>query len=237
MEHKKERRNVVFRRIGGRIVPISIAGAGGLVAADAARTTRVYSKAGVTIDKKKFAIQPFVFDRLGTRLEARVNGKLAGTSSFFRGAGEETLKDTLKSKTYGISWLGVKKNFRGQGISKVLSKQTAKEIRRAGGNELWNQVVHKRSLLTNFSSKRDKLYKITDTVYKKVGLKKALGNIKYWRNKKGQLGSDIFRSTTLVGVRKPALKPYRTLGNKLSIGFGLAALLGGTALAFGGKDE
>lgn len=238
MSQEKESRKVVFRRIGGRIIPISVAAVGGVVAADAARTTRIYSKGALTIDKKKFAMQPFVYDRLGTRLELRVKGKKAGTASFFRGAHDDTL-DVVKglmgkqekAKEFAFSWLGIKNKFRGQGLSKILSHESAKEIKRQGGKEIWNQVVHPNSLKTNYSPIRDKLFKVADSgASKKVGLKKAIGNIKYWRNKKGILGSDIFRETSLKHVKgNVGIKPFRTLGNKLKIGLGITAFLGGLA--------
>lgn len=231
MSQKEERRNVTFRRIGGRIVPIAIGTGGAALAADAARTKRIYSKAGVTVDRKKFTLQPFVYDRLGTKLVAKVDGKKAGTASFFRGADADFGPDMFKSKTFGFSWLGVKGKFRGQGISKLLSKEAAKEIKGQGGNKLWNQVVHPGSLATNYSSKRDKLFKITETAEKKVGLKAALGNIKYWRNKKGVLTSDIFRETSLKGIHRSRIKPFRTMKNKVTMGLGLLAVVGGFGYA------
>lgn len=157
-------KKVVFRRIGGRVVPITVGstGAAGAVAAlDAARTTQIYAKKGITITKKRFAVQPFVWDKLGTKLTMynRV-GKKVASASYYRGA-------TDSAKSFGFSWIGVKKAYRGKGYSKVLSGVAAGDIRKQGGTHLFNHVIHEGSLKTNYNRVRDTLWKLQDVPLKK----------------------------------------------------------------------
>ncbi len=229
-DKNNQQQKVMFRRIGGRVIPITVGTAGAGVAADAARTKRVYEnvRRGITIDRKSFAYQPFVtfrgkdtFTRLGDRLVMKVKGKTAANASYYRGAFNND------PKSFGFSWLGVKSRFRGQGLSKVITRQAAVEIRAKGGRYTWNQVVHPNSLGTNFSRLRDSLWKekvrpdgMADLV--QVTKKQALKNIRTWRDKKGILTSDIFRETKLPAVYRK-FKPYRTTKNKLLIAGGLTA--------------
>jgi hypothetical protein len=247
-------KHTVFRRIGGRIVPISVGTAGGVGAAtalNALNTTRLTSKAiekaGVTIVKKKFALQPFVWTKLGTRLNMYKGANYVGNARFFPGA------DGAAS-TFGFSWLGVRKAFRGQGQSKLLSSVAAGEIRRQGGTHVWNQVVHPGSLTTNFKATRDSLWKV-GKAYKdgsapveRIGMSQALKNIdwhrKRWTRPNGTMEAlyhkvvphakipsnpNVFRQTSLKGVAYKNLKEFRPLSNKLALGIGAGVAVGALA--------
>lgn len=230
MSDSNEKRRTVFRRINGRIVPISLAAGGSYAAFDGARTRRIYDKGGVTIDRKRFAFQPFVPDKLGTRLEMRKGKDLVGTASYYK-AGDN----------YSFSWLGIKSKFRGQGFSKPLSKVAAQSIKKDGGTKIFNQVVHPGSLNTNFSRKRDTLFKLGRNqhgeYFKKITKAEATKNIKTWRNVKGILTSDVFRETSLKGIRTSHIKPILTRASKVKIGAGLVAALTGIVLLKTNKDK
>jgi len=241
---KQQNRNVVFRRIGGRVVPIATGTAGLGVAADAARTKRVYEnvRRGITIDRKLFARQPYVtfwskdsdFFKLGQRLNLKVKGKSATTVSFYRGAMDGD------PKSFGISWLRTKSKFRGQGLSKIITRQAGVEIREKGGRYTWNQVVHSHSLQTNFNRVRDSLWKETKKPgeFVRVTKAQALKNIRTWRDKKGILTSEIFRETQIPRLSRK-MAPYRTTANKVAIGagLGLAALSAGAYLYLNRKPK
>jgi len=243
----EQKKGVRFIRKNGRIIPIRIdqdsvekaglgaAGAAGVVvAADQLNTTRVYQKGNVTIDKKKFALQPFVKDRLGSKMVLRVDGKKAAVANYYRGAFDDDVK------SFGFSWLGVKREFRGEGLSKIISKEAARDMRRQGGEYVFNQVVHQNSLKTNLSS-RDTLYRLgRGNNFNPVSRRDAMKNINFYRKKKGMLTSDIFRETSIKGIPRftKHSQPFRTTTNKALIGLGLAsAAVSGLGLALRKEDK
>lgn len=240
--------DVTFRRIRGRIVPIKrdgspdkkrAAGAaavvgGSALAADAARTSRVYRnvKTGVTIDRKKFSYQPFVHT-IGDKLTMRKGGKTVGQARYFnRGGGE-----------FGFSWLGIKRDFRGQGHSKTLATQAVKQMRAKGGKSLFNQVVHPGSMKTGLSARdtfwRERSFGRGQKHLYQMTRKDAAKNIRMWRNKRGVLTSDVFRNTDLRGLSGPRTRPYKTraMKGRMAIGAGVAAIGATTLLSRSGKDE
>ena len=144
---KDENKRVIFRRIGGRVIPITV---GGAAAASAANTTRVYKKGNITIDKKKFSFAP-VTKTFGSRYNLSVAGKKAANATV------AVAKDG--EATFG--WLGVKKKFQKKGLSKVLSKEAIRDSRRKGATHVFNQVIHPGSALTNYSKGRDTFWRIS----------------------------------------------------------------------------
>ena len=233
MSKKREERRVVFRRVNGRIIPISVSVAGAGVAADAARTKRIYDKGGITMDLKRGAIQPF-FEKskvpFGDRIVMRKEGKFVGHSMFYKPFRAEPGERSF-------SWLGVKRKFRGKGYSKLLTAESARQMKRDGGTFLLNQVVHKNSLQTNFSRTRDKLWRSRGDYMYSMTKDEAIRNINFYRNKKGLITSDVFRETSLKGIRTKnvGIKPFRTFGNKARIVAGALFALGGIGFAL--KDR
>jgi hypothetical protein len=113
-------RKVVFRRIGGRIVPISVGAvgvSGAVAAADAARTHTVYAKKGVTMVRKKFVVMPQSIlagsPSLGTKISMHNKRGTTVGHSFF---------NVDKNDAEGsFDWLSVRKKYRGKGSSRTIS--------------------------------------------------------------------------------------------------------------------
>lgn len=249
---RRENERVTFRRINGRLVPIAVGAAGAgaaAVVADAARTKRVYETKKFTIDRKGFSIQPFSGMKLGDGLVMRTRrGARVGQARFYVDPGDGTAT---------FSWLGVKRRFRGRGMSQVLSRQAAIEMKAQGAKSIFNHVVHPGSLLTHFDGRRDKLWKegralkSGGAMMEQVTKQQAVKSVTRWRKEtealdkmgwaeyffetqknKGKKGGAraIFRETSLgaVPTRRP-LTPYRTLGNKLRLGVGSVLAAGAVA--------
>ena len=234
MSQKRDDRKVIFRRINGRLVPISVSAGGAAVAADAARTKRIYDKKGITLDLKRGAIQPF-FEKskvpFGDRIVMRKEGKFVGHSMFYK-----PFKGEPGERSF--SWLSVKRKFRGKGYSKLLTAESARQMKRDGGTFLFNQVVHKNSLQTNFKRGRDRLWRQRGNYLYGMTKDEAIRNINFYRTKRGLITSDAFRETSLKGVRtKIGIKPFRTFGNKARIAVGALVALGGLAYAVNMKDR
>lgn len=202
--------------------------AGAAVAADAARTRRIYSRNGVTIDRKKFSLQPFQMDRLGDTLIMRDKlGKRMGRASWYR--------DGDKA---GFSWLGVGKKFRGQGHSQTLSRVAAHEMKKSGAKRIWNHVVHPGSATVNLT-KNDSFWKVQrikadgDAILEHVTKGAALRNINFHRKTKGVFTSDIFRETLLKGrtIMPGIRKAHLTTGMKVKLAAGLTVAAAGFAAA------
>lgn len=238
----------------GRIIPIREDGdsrkavaasgvAGAVVAADAARTTRVYATKNYTIDKKKFAFQPFSGARLGDHLVLRKrDGAKVGQARFYF---------TRKDKTASFSWLSVRKDMRGKGLSQLLSKQAAIEMKEGGAKSVFNHVVHPGSLLTHFNTKRDTLWKEVRTlkdgsasleaVTKKAALRSVnrwmqvsskMSRLDGWLGKEVKGAKGIFRETKIPRALARHMKPFRTPSNKLNLAVGLG-VAAGSALYLG----
>lgn len=227
---------IVFRKIKGRIVPIAVTGAGIGLAAGAARTKRIYANKALTVDVKRFTLQPFQFG-IGSKITMRKAGKRIGNVYFGR--------SKILDKTYNISWLGVKKAYRGKGFGKKLAKFAAIEAKRKGAKSLYQQVVHRRSLNMGYNRKRDTLFRMftrKDTGYAyhtQVTKKEALRNIVI-HAEKGYKGSDIFRETSLKGLKtrgKGFIKPFRPLRSKAGIALGTGIALAGAGTALFKKEK
>lgn len=224
---KEKNSNITFRRIRGRIVPIVVGGAGAAIAADAARTKRVYQKGDVAVDVKKFAYQPFRV-KFGKRAVIYKKGKKAGFAAFFDDAAEST----KKAKVSGFSWFGIKRKYRKQGLGDILSAESAKEMRRSGTRFLSSQVVHPGSVKTNYSKKRDDFFRIhggkKGTYSVHLTKSKALREIKNIRDK-GYITSNIWRETDLKGIKTKSKysRVFRTKSNKARILLGTTAAIGG----------
>lgn len=174
---KKQKPNVVFRRIRGRIVPIKVsdknqqragvaaAAVGTVAAADAARTKTILvdKKKNITIDKKKFARRSFGLG-LADELVIKVKGKKAGYANIGR----------LEDDVFTFNMLKVNPKHRGKGLSKILTTESAREMKRQGAGSISNQVIHEGSLKGKFSGKRDKIFHATRHSDKRISKKKAL---------------------------------------------------------------
>lgn len=273
-EKKDQKKNVVFRRINGRIVPISIGTAGLGVAANAANTTRVYSRKNVTIDKKKFTFNP-QSQVMASKFDMRVDGKKVATAS--------TYFDKQEKGFFGFAWLGTKKSERGKGYAKILSREATRDAVRHGAKYTESQVIHAGSAKAGFKKGRDQFWRETNP-NKKTGQSsmiaisktEALKNIEKSRKKrmkelgvlskkagqkmpknvkniseareflvgvlgktraradylllsKGYTDSPVFRETKVSGMRKftKYSKPFRTTKNKVALGLGTVAAIGG----------
>lgn len=253
--------DVTFRRIRGRIVPIRkkqndkkesnklkkviAAGAitkGSALALDAANTKVIFqdTKRNLIIEKKKFAIQPFSWASIGSKLTARVNNKKVGTARYY----------PENKTTWAFSWLGIGKKHRGKGYADTLSKVAATDMKKQGGRKIFNNVVHPGSLKTNWNRKNDTLWNYQNDTRRKISkrqglkiLKKQQGNMRwskkmntidYWEKQAyNAFGiqdlnteSDIFRETKLrsTGIK---LKPYRSFRTKAQLGLGVGLAAGG----------
>lgn len=132
---KEENKQVVFRRMGGRIVPI-VVGAG-LV--NVGRTKSVYKKGSITIDQR------------GKKLIMRKNGKKVGYSKF--GITKNKYNQIGDSK---IKMVSVDKKFRGKGYGRTLIKETARAARQRGAKSMFSAIVGKRA--ATIKNKSDKFY-------------------------------------------------------------------------------
>ncbi len=219
----KENKKTVFRRIRGRIVPISVSVTGAAIATDAARTKRVYNAGGITIDRSKFSFQPFAGATLGNKLTLKKGGKFAGVARTYVNDGSE----------HSFSWLGIKKQFRGQGLSNVLAKQAAVEVKDQGGKTFFNHVVHPNSANLFGKNSRNKYYmeriKKGEQYFEKISKPKAMGRVKSWHTK-GFARNAIFRETFIPSDIKRTITPFRTLGNKMKIGLGIGLALAGASM-------
>lgn len=249
-EEIKER--IRFVIIRGRVVPIrqrkkkddlkgeagaaaAVGGAG--VAANAANTRRVYHNArtGITINSKAYYPGDPRKIRLGPALVGYKKGKRFGHIGI-----EDIAKTDDGGRQFVISWLGVREKFRGQGLSKVLSKHGVAEMKRRGGTELLSNIFHRNALL-GYNRKYDILSKegralkdgsiLLHPTNKKEALRKVIKSMK--------TGSDspIWRTTNLNKVPTSRLKPFMTGGMKARLGLGIAAALVGTAYAFSNRDK
>lgn len=249
-----DNQQVRFVRIHGRVVPIrgggnrarngnnyvtagagAVGAVGAATAYDAARTRRIYERNGITIDRKKFTIQPFVHDRLGERLIMRDKlGKKMGTASWYKDV--DVFSDSNQKTMGSFSWLGIRKKYRGQGHAQTLSRVAAHEMKKAGLDAVWNQVVHPNSATTNLT-KHDSFWKAGKKAkggveFTQVTKQQALKNINWHRKTRGVMTSDIFRMTNLKkqktvmpGIRKA----FMTGGMKKKLALGVAAAAAGIA--------
>jgi predicted GNAT family acetyltransferase len=255
-----------FIRKNGRVIPIhekgdkrkerpsraagaAVAAGGAAVAADAARTTQLYSKNGVTITKKRFAFQPMA-NTLGTSLHLQKNGENAAKVFFYK-TGDRA------GKEFSISWLSTAKKFRGQGLSKDIMKHASNEMRAQGGTSLWSHVVHPNSAglgkkrgtfwkempgdMVTPVSERTALKHVTKwaqelkakpSLFSTEGLKAGVRSLLWHKGKDKSEAAAIFREVRIPKFSSIAHAPTRTFSNKLAIGVGLAALAGGLYHAF-----
>lgn len=196
MAEKKEKRNVVFRRIGGRIVPISV---GSALAYDAARTKVVSNSGGIKMVRKINTVQPLssIASRklvFGTTIKSYDNsGKRVGQILFnkYQGAGN-------------VEWLSVKKKFQGKGHSKKLIKQAAIEMKRSGIDKLTGHAITKRSA---------KVYE----GFKGVKTFASRGG-KLTRNIKAGVYREAILPKFTAALKK---KPYMSGDNKIKLALGL----------------
>lgn len=261
---------VRFIRVHGRVVPIrdkneghqkavgvSVASAGAVVAADAARTTRIYQKGGVAIDKKLFAFQPMA-NTLGTSLHLSKKGEHAAKVFFYK-TGDNA------GKEFSISWLSTAKKFRGQGLSKDLMKHASVQMRAQGGTSLFSHVVHPNS--AGLGKARGTFWKELSNGYlAKVSEPTAMKHVKAWaaelKSKPSPFGiegigarlrsfafhkgkdlkesskaSAIFREVRIPNFRSITHTAFRTTANKIALGLGVAAVAGGLYYAFRKRND
>jgi hypothetical protein len=185
MSKQKENKNVVFRRIGGKVVPITIGAAGAGIAADAARTRVVYKTKKMTIVRKRGTFMPIGSysekrPMFGTGLYAYSNrGKYMGRTIF------DVTKEG-KASSGNFDWLTVKKRYRGQGLSKKLAKQGAIEMKGMGAKSIFSHVVSPRSAGLFEGSKVKSTYwkeisRGKDRWLEKIGKKEALSRASKWQ--------------------------------------------------------
>jgi GNAT superfamily N-acetyltransferase len=215
-EKNKEKRNVVFRRIGGRIVPIAVGTAGAVVAADAARTRVVYKTKNLTMVRKEGVFLPIASfserrPAFGTGLYAyNKSGKYVGRTLF---------DVTKEGKTsYGsIDWLGVKKKFRGKGVSKKMVRQAAVEMKSKGAGSIFSHVVSPRSAGLFEGSKVKSVYwKETGRGYlEQVSKKEAMARVNKWSKpmKVGELASRWSRPKNILKDIKSSIKNFNKKEN------------------------
>ena len=239
---KKKNQNVRFVRIRGRIVPIRqknkkkvsavTSGAGAAIAIDALNTKRIYQNGDITIDNKRFSPQPNSF-KVGSQSIMKKNGKKIGRSFFSR-------TGIFSEGDFSFGFISIKKSERRKGYSKILSKESVREIRRQGGNNLINQVIHKGSLHTNYNRKRDKLWKSTDGVnFSGITKKQALKNLLAYKKNGIKGGSDVFRETKISGIHRKTKysNPFRTKSNKARIAIGTLMAVGGAFSLLKGESK
>lgn len=184
MSKKEEKRNVVFRRIGGRIVPITIGTAAAAKTYDLARTQTVYQTKDIRIDRKKLKGLPIAMSSekklvFGEGLYAYNNkGKYLGRTLY-----------GVEGKEGSFDWLSVKKSARGQGVSKKLTKQAAIEMKGQGATKIFSHVVHKRSAgLFEGSKVKSKYYrgaythpKTGEVTLEPIGKRAAMDKVTKWQ--------------------------------------------------------
>lgn len=221
MSKQGQDKKTVYRRIRGRIVPIAVSVSGLAVAADAARTRTVWQNKAknLHIIRKRFTHTLPTYGNIGDTLILKKGRAVVGTANYLRNDKSE----------FAFGWLGVKKQFRGKGLSKHLSRQAVVEIKSKGGKSLYNNVIHERSLSTSFGRGRDSLWKMgKSNMSYRITKKEALSSINTLKSK-GGYGVNVFRETNLTGVRlRRTLKPFMSSATKLK----LAAGLGAAALGF-----
>lgn len=170
---KKGKRDDRVKRAVGRASGMAAATGGGIIAADALRTKRVYvDKArGITMDRKfvyspgyelkqyvreivqskgrrKEAFRTFVGEALSDHIVLRKKGKYVGYM--------EWGKEEGRMMTRMVS---IKEGFRGKGYSKLLTKEAARSARVTRGiKETYDQVVHPGSVLSNYDPKRTRYF-------------------------------------------------------------------------------
>ncbi len=231
-----------FIRIHGRVVPIKddrktqkvaavgVGATGAVIAADAARTDIVRQGVKQTLVRKRFAIQPMMLMQkklgFGTHIQAIRGGKKAGHIFFNHKAGEGS-----------IDWLGVKKEFRGKGISKTLAKEAAIDLKASGVKVLSSHVVHPRSTKLLSGSAKSSYWRVYRTT-KKTGLSHmeqiskttALKKVAHLKDK--GIGSTIFRDTILPNNLRRAAKPFKSAAIKGRLALGLGVLGAGAWLGY-----
>jgi predicted GNAT family acetyltransferase len=227
---QEKNKKTVFRRIRGRIIPISISITGAGMALDAARTKRVYNTGGITIDKKTHAFQPFAGATLGDHLIIKKDGKFAGHARTYINDGTE----------HSFSWLGIKKKFRGQGLSNILAKQAAVEAKDKGGKTFFNHVVHPNSANLFGKDSVNKYYveriRKGEQIFERISKPKAMSRVKTWHSK-GFAKNAIFRQTVIPKTLKRSITPFRTIGNKMKIGLGIGLFITGASMLFKKGDK
>jgi predicted GNAT family acetyltransferase len=246
-KRNEKQQGVTFRRVRGRIIPIALGSAGAATAADAARTKRVYQTSKVAIDRKSFAFQPFSGLQMGDQLVMKTRGgkRIAQARYYVKPGGEGV-----------FSWVGVKRSFRGKGHSQRIAKAGALEMKDKGATFIFNHVVHPGSLLTSYDRKRDRLWKevrttkagesVLEPILKKDAIKQATRWNKqfkkttileyYFAKDKGGT-RPVFRETKLPKTIRRPIKPFRTTGNKLRMGLGLAVAAGAAASYLAGRKD
>lgn len=232
----REEKRTVFRRIRGRIVPITISVAGAGIAADAARSTVVRTdKLGNYSVKRTHALMPMSLAkgelRLGTSITSYNKfGQKRGGISFLKnvmGEGE-------------IDWLSVKRKFRGVGVSKQLTHDAAAEMRHAGIKKISSHVAHPRSAKL-FGDKVKSTYyksyytsKSGESFVNQIGKKKAMelvGAYK-WKSKSNTTAA-VFRDVKIPKLRR-MVAPFKSAAIKGRIGLGLGLV--GLGLYLGNRE-
>lgn len=197
MTNKKEEKKTLFRRIGGRIVPIAVGG--GLISRSV--STRVYKKGDITIDRK------------GRKMTMRKSGVKIGFTEFrkhgFGGIGDSNIK-----------WLGVAEKHRGKGYGRTIITETARELRRRGKNEMMNAVAGPRA--ATIKNKSDSFYEVANRKNGESYLKrlKSIEGRDISEN-------PVFRRTKISGLKKSTKYSMnkRVIGNKALFALG-AGLIG-----------
>jgi predicted GNAT family acetyltransferase len=221
-KQKDENKRVVFRRIGGRIVPITIAAVGAGVAADAARSDVVRTaKDGSYSIRRKGSVMPMALTKGEIKFGTSVTnytkyGQRRGHINFFKNvAGEGE-----------VDWLGVGKKFRGKGISKNLTSDAAAEMRSQGIKKISSHVVHERSAKLFGDKVRSRFYKSYYTgkdgssFVRGIGKKAALAYVNGTKWKGKQPAAAIFRDVVIPKMRRNRV-PFKSIGIKSKIGLGL----------------
>jgi hypothetical protein len=257
---------VHFIRKNGRVIPIhdekdgaqkkaaavAAGTSGAVVALDAARTKRVYNGKRFTMDRKQFTFQPFAGAQLGDTLvmHDKASGKRIGQARYY----------VEKASDVGsFSWLGIKKPFRGKGMSKTLARQAGVELRAKGAKSIMSHPVHPGSVLSQYDRKRDKFwldlgqYKDGDRKLYPLTKKEALERVGNWKKASdkmpgGMLGTmkqekklmrvrAVFRETMLPRTIRRSVQPFRTLSNKVRLFGGAGLALGAAAYLLSRKKD
>lgn len=263
--HQHDHRAIKKATAGAAVV------GGSAVAADAARTKRVFeeAKTGIAIDRKAFSIVPpqvMLRPTTDTSMILRKNGKKAAQVWYGRHADVEDVANAKFGKrVFGVDFLYTKSEFRGQGLSKVLMKHAASDMRAQGAGSVYNQVVHPRSAALGSEKTRNRYYKESRSgLAYPTTRKEAMKNVEAWHKdfagtkvqkislvdsikslvgkpatkgiKKSNKYSAIFRETWLP-KDTPSIKAFRTMGNKATIVGGALAAAAGLAYLLKGKKK
>lgn len=236
MKKNDENKRVVFRRIGGRIVPIAVATTGAAIAADAARSDIVRTaKDGSYSVRRKYSVMPMALSKgelkIGTSISNYTKfGIKRGHINFFKNVADEG----------EVDWLGVGRKYRGKGISKGLAADAAVEMRSQGIKKLTSHVVHERSAKLFGDKVKSSYFKSYYTAkdgssfVRRIGKTAAMEFVRATKFKNKQPTAAIFRDVTLPKLRRNRI-PFKSVGIKSKMGLGLGLVGAGLYSLWGDK--